>query len=272
METENKTLLVGGVNNEPEIFYTIEGEGRYIGYPSVFMRLSMCTLTCIGFKSPDAPYGCDSYVSWSKKNKMTFEEIAKFFEAKGFDEYLRKGAILKLTGGEPFIQQVKLIEFVKFVRDRWKFTDWSQTVNTQTSHSNLKTLHIDFETNATIMPLPEWQSIGCKVTYTTSPKLSNNGDPFEKRFKPDVLRFLIANNACFKFVARNEADLDELYEFFINNPAVDLPTNLIWIMPMCGSRNELVSIGESVADICKKHGFKFSNRMHLQLWDKALRV
>ena len=48
--------------SDDKVFYTIEGEGEFVGYPSVFMRLSMCNLTCIGFKSEDAPYGCDSYI------------------------------------------------------------------------------------------------------------------------------------------------------------------------------------------------------------------
>jgi hypothetical protein len=43
-------------------------------------------------------------------------------------------------------------------------------------------------------------------------------------------------------------------------------------MPMCGSREELIDIGPAVADICKKYNLKFSNRMHLQLWNKALKV
>ena len=65
------------------IFYTIEGEGEYIGQPSVFMRMSMCNLTCVGFASADSPNGCDSFVSWSIKNKKTFN-----FEASVI-KYLR---------------------------------------------------------------------------------------------------------------------------------------------------------------------------------------
>ena len=118
----DKTLFL----SDDFVFYTLEGEGRFIGWPSVFMRLSMCNLTCIGFKSEDAPFGCDSYVSWSKKNRMTFEEIAQLFEKNDYHEKLKQGAILKLTGGEPFIQQKNLIEFVKFIRDRWGFYDVSE--------------------------------------------------------------------------------------------------------------------------------------------------
>lgn len=256
----DKTLFL----SDDFVFYTLEGEGRYIGWPSVFMRLSMCNLTCIGFKSEDAPFGCDSYVSWSKKNKMTFEEIAQLFEKNDYHEKLKQGAVLKLTGGEPFIQQKNLIEFIKFILDRWNFGYFE--------NADQPLLRIDFETNGTIMPDDEWFGLGALVTFTTSPKLSSNGDPVEKRFKPEVLRFLVQHGACFKFVAKQESDLDEVLEKYINNPEVGLPSHLVWVMPMCGSRKELLETGPVVAEICKKYGFKFSNRMHLQIWDKALKV
>lgn len=264
----DKTLFL----SDDFVFYTLEGEGRYIGYPSVFMRLSMCNLTCIGFKSEDAPFGCDSYISWSKKNKMTFEEIAQFFEKNGYHEKLREGAILKLTGGEPFIQQNNLLEFCEFIHKRWGFADYG--LNAMAEQELKKPiLIIDFETNGTIMPDDKWTSSGkWDCTFTTSPKLSNNGDPAEKRFKPEVIKHLIYHGACFKFVAKQESDLDEMFANFINNPDIQLPRNLVWIMPMCGSRKELTEVGTVVAEICKKHGFKFSNRMHLQVWDKALKV
>ena len=265
-----KTLFL----SDDFVFYTLEGEGEYTGWPSVFMRMSMCNLTCIGFKSEDAPYGCDSYISWSKKNKMNFEEIAQYFEQRGYHDRLREGAILKLTGGEPFIQQKNLLEFVKFIHARWGFSDYDcnnyEDINITL---NKPRLLIDFETNATLMPYPEWAESGkWKCTFTTSPKLSNNGDPVEKRYKPEVLRYLVDHNACFKFVAKKESDLDEVFEKYINNPDINLQRDKIWVMPMCGSRKELMEVGPVVADICKKHGFKFSNRLHLQIWDLALRV
>ena len=261
-----KTLFL----SDDFVFYTLEGEGRYIGWPSVFMRLSMCNLTCIGFKSDDSPFGCDSYVSWSKKNKMTFEEIAQLYEKNGYNQNLKDGAILKITGGEPFIQQKNLIEFVKFIRDRWEFANYGKALTA--NDISRPQLHIDFETNGTIMPDEEWSHLGCKITYTTSPKLSSNGDPTEKRFKPEVLRFLVEQDACFKFVARQESDLNEVLENYLNNPDIGLHSSQVWIMPCCGCREELLVNGPVVADLCKKYNFKFSNRMHLQLWNKALKV
>ena len=62
------------------------------------------------------------------------------------------------------------------------------------------------------------------------------------------------------------------FKKYVDNPDIDLPRDLIWVMPMCGSRKELLEVGPAVADICKKHNLKFSNRMHLQLWNLALKV
>jgi organic radical activating enzyme len=63
-ELKDETIFL----SDDKVFYTVEGEGEFVGQPSVFMRMSMCNLTCIGFKSEDAPYGCDSYISWIIKN------------------------------------------------------------------------------------------------------------------------------------------------------------------------------------------------------------
>jgi len=95
----NNYLLFAGINGKIENFFTIEGEGRYAGYPSVFMRFFGCNLTCISFASKDSPHGCDSYISWSQKNKRTFDETFTHLENEGFIDKLQKGAILKLTGG-----------------------------------------------------------------------------------------------------------------------------------------------------------------------------
>ena len=234
-------------------FHTIEGEGEWIGYPSVFMRLFGCNLTCRGWASEDSPFGCDSFISWSKKNKYSFEDIFNFYEKNDFITKLKRGDIWKITGGEPMLRQKPLIKFVKAFVQKYDFLP-----------------RIDFETNGTIMPDTEWESL--KVTYTVSPKLSNNGDNERLTFKPQVLAFHVAKKSCFKFVIKSELDLKELHKKYIDWPSVNIPKDRVWIMVCAGSRKEHIQSAEEIAEICKAEGFKLSPRLHLLIWDKALKV
>ena len=238
--------------SDDKIFHTVEGEGEHEGKPSVFMRVAMCNLTCQGFKSKDSPYGCDSFVSWSVKNKMSNGNILDLLDKSGYVEFLRRGDILKITGGEPLIQQKSLLTLIDDFVERFSFIP-----------------RIDFETNATIMPLPKWYETYF-ATFTTSPKLANNGDPEEKRYKPEVLEWHAKNGSGFKFVVSKEEDLKEIMEKYVSR--FNIRRSKIWLMPCCGSRQEHVTIAPLVAEFCKTTGFNFSPRLQLVIWDKALKV
>ena len=238
--------------SDDHVFYTVEGEGKYIGWPSVFMRMAMCNLTCQGFASPDSPHGCDSFISWSVKNRYTFDELNNFYEENGFDKELKRGAILKITGGEPLLQQKRLLEWLDTFEDRFGFKP-----------------RIDFESNSTIMPKEEWYT-KWNATFTLSPKMSNNGDPENRRYKPDVIAHHNKNGECFKFVVNSEEDEKELFEKYINNGIVYREN--IWLMPCCGSRDEHTAKAGMVAELCKRYNFKFSPRLQLVIWDMALKV
>jgi organic radical activating enzyme len=235
-------------------FHTIEGEGEYIGYPSVFMRLFGCNLTCKGWASPDSPWGCDSFVSWSKKNKYTFDQMFEFYEKNDFVEKLRRGDIWKITGGEPMLRQEPLLNFVQAFWDRYKFLP-----------------RIDFETNGSILPEKEWVE-KYYATFTTSPKLSSNGDSKEKRYNLEALRFHVVNRSCFKFVVKSKEDIQELFTDYINHPLLMIQRSRVWIMVCAGSRQEHIENAEEIAELCKLYGFKMSPRLHLMVWDKALKV
>jgi len=237
------------------IFYTLEGEGEYIGQPSVFMRMSMCNLTCIGFASEDSPNGCDSFISWSVKNKKTFNEIFKLMEDGNHVTHLREGAIWKLTGGEPMIQQKQLLKFVEAFIDKYEFTP-----------------RIDFETNATLMPDERWVT-EFKATFTTSPKLTTNGDPEEKTYKPEVLKWHKEHNSGFKFVINRAEDIEEIWRKYINDKEdINVSLNRVWFMPCCGSREEHIEKAPAVAEYAKAMHVNFSPRLHLLLWNMALKV
>jgi organic radical activating enzyme len=237
------------------IFYTLEGEGEYIGQPSVFMRMSMCNLTCVGFASEDSPNGCDSFISWSVKNKKTFNEIFEIMETGNYVTHLREGAIWKLTGGEPMIQQKQLLKFVEAFRERYNFTP-----------------RIDFETNATLMPDERWVT-EFNATFTTSPKLTTNGDPEEKTYKPEVLKWHKDHNSGFKFVISRSEDIEEIWRKYVNDKeGINVPLNRVWFMPCCGSREEHIEKAPAVAEYAKAMHVNFSPRLHLLLWNLALRV
>jgi 7-carboxy-7-deazaguanine synthase len=241
--------------SDDKIFYTIEGEGEYVGQPSVFMRLSMCNLTCKGFISEDSPNGCDSFISWSVKNKMTFEEIFQYMEEKNYIEHLRHNAIFKITGGEPMVSQKGLLLFIESFVKKYEFLP-----------------RIDFETNATIQPDNRWVD-EFKATFTTSPKLTTNGDPEEKTYKPEVLGWHVDRNSGFKFVITSDRDIEEIWRKYVNDhEGINVPLNRIWFMPCCGSREEHIERAPAVAEYAKAMHVNFSPRLHLCLWNLALKV
>jgi organic radical activating enzyme len=215
----------------------------------------MCNLSCSGFASKDSPNGCDSFISWSVKNKKSFNEIFELMETGNHVTHLREGAIWKLTGGEPMIQQKQLLKFVEAFRDRYNFIP-----------------RIDFETNATLMPDERWVT-EFNATFTTSPKLTTNGDPEEKTYKPEVLKWHKEHNSGFKFVISKSEDIEEIWRKYIKDKEnINVPLNRVWFMPCCGSREEHIEKAPAVAEYAKAMHVNFSPRLHLLLWNMALKV
>jgi 7-carboxy-7-deazaguanine synthase len=251
-ETEENYLLI---SDDGPGFYTIEGEGEYVGQPSVFMRLFGCNLTCKAFISKDSPYGCDSYISWSKKNKYTFEEMFEFYEKNNLIEHLRNRAIFKITGGEPTLRQTPLLKFMEAFVERYNFVP-----------------RIDFETNATLIPDERWVT-DFGATFTTSPKLTTNGDPEEKTYKPEVLRWHVAHNSGFKFVINSDRDIEEIWRKYVDDyEGINVPLQRVWFMPCCGSRQEHIERAQAVVEYAKAMHVNFSPRLHLLVFDMALKV
>jgi len=251
IDTSKETLFI----SDDYCFYTLEGEGEYVGQPSVFLRLSMCNLTCIGFASEDSPNGCDSFISWSIKNKMTFDEIFKLMEDNNYVEHLRNRAILKITGGEPLLQQKALLKFMESFVQKYGFTP-----------------RIDFESNATLIPDERWVTEFC-ATFTTSPKLTTNGDPEEKTYKPEVLKWHVEHNSGFKFVITSDRDIEEIWRKYVDDyNGINVPLQRIWFMPCSGSRQEHIANAPAVAEYAKAMHVNFSPRLHLLVWDRALKV
>ena len=236
-------------------FYTLEGEGPSAGKPAVFIRFSMCNLTCKGWATPENPNGCDSASAWRIKNKFTFEELDSFLKEKGLlDELITKNPLLKLTGGEPLIQQEAIITYLTPRLESW---DWP---------------YIEIETNATIEPDLGWLSVnGYPVTFICSPKLSNNGDALSARYKVNVLSWHANNpHSFFKFVVQDEEDIEEVLMSYVDK--FKIARQRVWLMPEGSTRDSQQSKSSWVAEQCKVHGFNFSQRLQIFIWNQALGV
>lgn len=235
---------------------TIEGEGEYVGQPSIFMRLAMCNLTCKKFASESSPHGCDSYISWSVKHKYTFTQIwDEFMVGKRMKDRLLAGAIFKISGGEPLIQQKQLLKFVEYIVEQLGIIP-----------------KIDFETNATLLPDERWVT-DFNASFTTSPKLPSNGDPVEKTYKPEVLKWHSEHYSGFKFVINTSEDIDYIWKNYVeDDKGINVKLHRIWFMPCCGSRQEHIERAPTVVEYAKALGVNFSPRLHILIWDRQLGV
>lgn len=230
-----------------ETFYSLQGEGPSVGRPSVFLRLSYCNLRC--------PW-CDTTSTWSKVWRwMTPDEITAYWSEQGWLSHLGAlsrtgGAHLVVTGGEPLMWQSRLVPFLRQLR--YSRLPW-----------------VEVETNATIVPTPEFDSYVDQ--YNCSPKLRSTGNPTKKAYVPKALEWFAGKGkAIFKFVVTCPTDFEEIRERYIERFVIW--SGRVWIMPECSTLSELLERSEWVAEACKANNYNFSSRLQLVVWRKATGV
>lgn len=213
-----------------ELFYSLQGEGSLVGVPSVFIRTSGCNLRCSWCDTP--------YTSWQP-------EGAELSLAQILDEVLAHPARhVVVTGGEPMIAP-DILPLTEQLRDAG--------------------LHITVETAGTV-----FKPVACDL-MSISPKLSNSTPegPFRAqherlRIQPDVLADLIARyDYQLKFVIEKPADLDEVRDVVASLNAD--PEHVI-LMPEGTGADVLRERALWLAEICKEEGYRFSPRLHVDLW------
>lgn len=213
-----------------ELFYSLQGEGSLLGVPSVFVRSTGCNLRCSWCDTP--------YTSWQPEgDEIPLDDLIARVLA-----YPARHAVL--TGGEPMIQP-QLVPLSQALRQ----AGW----------------HITIETAGTVDAPVE-----CDL-MSISPKLANStptGDWAIRheatRLNLPVLRTLMAKCAYqFKFVVAQPSDLIEIRSL-IDSLAVD-PAHVI-LMPEGTSADLLRDRARWIAPLCLEHGFRFSPRLHVDLW------
>jgi 7-carboxy-7-deazaguanine synthase len=223
-----------------EQFYSIQGEGKTAGTPSVFLRLRGCNLLC--------EWPCDTIDVWRQGASWTFENLLNHWEANGWINALISGAHLVLTGGEPLLQQEELAQFLALLPEG---------------------VFIEVETNATITPIRQLDQ--CISLYNVSPKTTNSGIPTERRYISGTLDYFArSNKGIFKFVVESADDVEEIIREFI--AVFSVHRERVYLMPQCSDRRGHIEKSGIVADLCKKYRFNFSPRLQLLIWDKATGV
>lgn len=225
-----------------ECFTSIQGEGQTIGVPAVFLRLSGCNLLC---KSDN--WICDTIEVWQKGVKTNYEDVLTNDQI----QRLKNGAHLVLTGGEPLLHQNSIEYFIKWIQLTHKFIPI-----------------IEVETNGTIKPNQYLASI---VTFwNVSPKLNGSGEPEAKRLKKDVIQWF---NSCFvgvifKFVISSNDDLQELNAIWAEITSKDK-----WVlMPAGETQSKLDEMRQFVANKAIEYNCRFSDRLHITIWNEKTGV
>ena len=278
-----------------ELFYSLQGEGQYLGTPSVFLRIFGCNFKCAGFSMPrgtlseerlaidpanydsynDLPLvhtGCDSYASWDPR----FKHLSPMLEVSAIvdrmQELLPDGHFgpdkhLILTGGEPLLGWQK------------SYIDLFEEIGKR----GMNLTHITFETNGTQMLKPElkdWFLTNetypmLNITYSVSSKLPSSGEAWEDAIKPEVIReyFQLSSSLYFKWVVSNEEDYQDVqnaikaYAEVLGPFAMtDIP---IYLMPAGGTTKHYNDNEKWVAELCMKHGWRYTPRLQVQLWKNA---
>lgn len=271
-----------------EIFYSLQGEGRFVGVPSVFLRTYGCNFTCAGFGMPkdekstgadkvaevvqfytsfnDLPLvetGCDSYASWHPKFKHlsfeypTEEIVDKLLELTPNNMWRQNNGNdvhLVITGGEPLL-------------------GWQRSYTELLANPRMADLkNITFETNGTqklqtdFMIYLNENKDRHEVTFSVSPKLSASGEDPAKAIRPDVIAsYQQYGHTYLKFVVETEEHVNEAVRVVDQYREVGF-TGSVYLMPQGGLVKPYDENKLNIANICCERGFNYSPRLHVDLW------
>ncbi len=223
-----------------EIFYSLQGEGFLAGVPSVFVRLAGCPLHC---------KWCDTKYSWDE-TKAAHYSIDKI--VKTVDNWPCRFVVI--TGGEPMINpDLTLKHDLPELVHRLKNSD---------KHITIETAGISF-----IPDLPcDLMSISPKLSNSTPAEPELAAAHEDSRLDIAVLRKLIDDYKYqLKFVVDSQDDLPEIQQAIEEIGNVDLKK--VMLMPQAATRDEFLAKSPMVADMCKRTGFTFCQRLQVLLWN-----
>lgn len=274
-----------------EIFYSAQGEGRYVGVPSVFLRTFGCNFTCGGFGMPtgkvsqerdevdvkkyksfeDLPLvstGCDSYASWDPRFKKfspslnTQEVVDRLLALTPNGQWHQRNGNnvhLVITGGEPLL-------------------GWQRVYPEILNHPDMADLrYLTFETNGT-QPLTsqfknylmQWQMPHLdgdkEITFSVSAKLPVSGEKWEDAIQPDIVAdYEQVGYTYLKFVVQSEQDFDHVDQAVSEYRCAGFE-GPVFVMPVGGVVSVYDGNRINVADEAMRRGYYYSPRLHVDIW------
>jgi organic radical activating enzyme len=275
-----------------ELFYSIQGEGRYMGVPSVFLRTFGCNFKCAGFGMPrgevsheatdiaathkmiaafqkyeDLPLvstGCDSYASWHPD----FKDLSPMLESNAIVNRIMEilphkrweDEHLVITGGEPLL-------------------GWQRAYPDLLEHDSMHRLkEITFETNGTQKLSPEFasylhtwkshhdQDFWREITFSVSAKLPCSGETWEEAICPEIVcEYEEYGTVYLKFVIATEQDFADA-ECAIAAYRKAGFTGHVYLMPVGGVESVYALNNRKVADLAMKNGLRYSDRLQVPLF------
>lgn len=276
-----------------EIFYSAQGEGRFIGVPSVFLRTFGCNFKCAGFGLPagkkttepddigqqvhlyktfmDLPLaktGCDSYASWHPAFKhlspsySTEEAIDAMLALTPNHHWAQDNGNdvhLVITGGEPLLGWQQLYPELlsnKLMRDLRNLT--FETNGTQHLHDEFKYFLKD-----------NYHIMHDNITFSVSPKLSASGERREDAIKPDVVKeYQQVGFTYLKFVIDTQEDFEEV-DRTVKLYRANGFTGPVYVMPVGGTDEAYFSNTKHIADEALARGYRYSPRLHVDIWSNG---
>lgn len=268
-----------------ELFYSIQGEGRYMGVPSVFLRTFGCNFKCAGFGMPrgalsteaenvdpgkytkyeELPLvstGCDSYASWDARFKdlspmLTTDAIAeRIMEILPFNQWREEHLVI--TGGEPLL-------------------GWQRNYPDLLDHPKMKNLReITFETNGTQPLTPDFKKYlhnwGIsqrgyhKLTFSVSAKLPASGEKWGEAIQPDIVcSYQDIGHTYLKFVVATDEDVQDALKAIEQYRSAGFNGH-IYLMPVGGIESVYTLNNRNVALLAMKHGLRYSDRLQVPLF------
>lgn len=267
-----------------EAFFSLQGEGKYMGAPSVFLRTFGCNFTCGGFGMPkgqkseermsvnpihfskyeDLPLvhtGCDSYPSWDPR----FKDLSPFYEVPALAEHLQSlcpygewnDNHLVITGGEPLLGwQRAYPELLHIcVTNGLKYLTF-ETNGTQELSKDLERF------------LTQWE-YDLETIFSVSPKLGASGEKWENAILPDVVAGYQENFETYlKFVVSDESDIDEV-DLAVKQYEDAGFYGKVYLMPVGGTEKLYYKNNATVAKLAMDRGYYFTPRLQIDIWGNS---